>query len=996
MAIPEFKPPGDVPAGPLQWLRDWVTQAALWKQMRDPANVTVGDPLDKFITRREAVTTGVLVPRPGGGFDAGGGTGNGGGTVIITPPAQPYVPDLTPPPTPDGLTVTPGFTVLILTWTAPTYTQGRGHARTLIYGAVWAEGAPPPVFADAQLIDSASGTNIHSFPSGPSTRWAIWIKWQSVDGGISVSPAGGANGVVGTTGVDIAAVIQALTAAAANPLTPYGVFTLRGDLINVADNNGVATNLFNLVTTPITIGGLTVNPGVYLRQAYVHNGFITNAMMGRAVIDDAVISTLSAAKFTGGEMRVNSFLQSSNYTAGPSGAGFKINADGTALLQAAYIRGLLTATQIDTTGLSIKDAAGNVILNAGATPTIGGGVVVSGTGGLSLGELATGFEATPVVTLEATGQLFITPAAGGPPAPATHTLTANAQNIDSPVYEWRVDGVVVAGQTGVSFSLAAFAPGSAAARTVRVIVKKSGDPSVNGTDVVSLYSLREGSDAYGAGLVNESQVVSCDNAGVPIGGQLPILSRLAVVRGAEFLTTGITYSVVSGSVEGLTGVSINSAGDITIANITAILGKATFRVAVTGGPTFDRMLTVTKALAGAPGANNGDAGPPGLRGSLTAYSTSVSPAIYSANPWNGQVDDDQATIVIWRLLGNAGNPPVGPSFYNHLRIGDTVTLTNAAGTASATRFWFGAGSGWLSTGVVISGNLIVGGTIAGGTNLNIAGYARVEGGFGYTLPNPVTGSPLSRTASVVGNTSATQDFGIVGVSTQSGLGAGVYGVNLSLSVGVGVYGRGPTGIYGAASTSGGVGVYGDSTSGVAVYGVSVASFGVRGESATSTGVSGSSSSGTGVFGSSSSGAGVRGTSGSGAGGRFSGAISVQAYGPMRLEGTGTAMRFKPNADSSAGVATVLRTDGGSFLLGITANGNADGDPAQYGLVYNLATGQMLIDNFGMYGMTISPSNGAGYGLATFTGTKPGPDSAQEWVRMEINGRVGRLAIWFDG
>jgi hypothetical protein len=966
VTIPQFRPAGPLPDD-LYWLRDWIQQAALWKQTRDPSDTTVGDPNEKFITRKEAVTLGVYERKAGGGYTAGpgggGGTGGGAGGGTTPPPI-----DLTPPPTPEGLTVTAAFSNIIIRWDQPTYTQGQGHIRTLIYGAVWAADDPtPPVFSEAQLIASATRTNIYAYPTNPSTRWAIWIRWQSIDGGISVVPAGGANGVVATTGVDIDSVIAALTAAAQDPSTPYGVLTLRGDLISVADNAGNVTDLFNLVTTPITVGGMTVAPGLYLRQAFIHNGFITNAMIGRAVIDDAVVATLSAAKFTGGEMRVDSFLASTNYTPGPSGAGFRLNADGTAELMAAYIRGQLTAGQINTNGLTIRDPDGNIILNASGSPTIAGGTVVTGTGGLSLGELATGFENTPIVTLTTTGHIFVTPAGGTTPTPATITLTANAQNIDDPEYEWIMNGVVQA-SVGSTFVLDAFPPAPDDYRLIRVNVT-SGTTSASSFDTMSIYSLQEGSAAYNAGLENESQAIACNSSGTPIPGQLPMVSRLRVVRGAEFITAGVTFSVVDGSVSGLSGVTIDADGVISIANITANFGSATFSAAVAGGPTLLRVFTAIKVLAGQPGANNGDPGPPGPRGTFTAYSTSVDPPIFSAVPWNGAADDLNASRIIWRLLGQSGDPPDN----NHLRIGDTVTLRTPGATMAATRFW--AGTAWLDPGVVISGNLIVGGTIAGGTNLNVTGYVRTEGGFGVTVPSPLTGLPdAPRLCAGTFNVTLAQDYGLIGGSAQSlGGGAGVYGYNTnSVSGGIGVAGRGLYAVYGNALTG--------RADAVGVYGVGNSGVGVRGESSTSTAVSGASVAGTGVFGSSSSGTGVK----------ASGPVALQTYGQARLEGTSSSLRLKPNQDSSAGRATVMRTDGGAFLLGRTAEDNADGGTSgSNGLTYVLSTGDMIVDRLAVNNMTVT----TGASAASFSGTKPGGATTNVWMLLQINGLNYAVPVW---
>lgn len=122
---------------------------------------------------------------------------------------------------------------------------------------------------------------------------------------------------------------------------------------------------FIVQTAPTTINGVSVPAGVYMDTAFIRDGTITNAKIGNAAIDDAKIANLAAGKITGGTMQVGSFIQSTNYTSGAGGLGWRINADGTAELQAAYIRGQLTASQIDTRNLDIRDGAGNVIFSAG-------------------------------------------------------------------------------------------------------------------------------------------------------------------------------------------------------------------------------------------------------------------------------------------------------------------------------------------------------------------------------------------------------------------------------------------------------------------------------------------------------------------------------------------------------------------------------------------------------------------------------------------------------
>lgn len=119
-----------------------------------------------------------------------------------------------------------------------------------------------------------------------------------------------------------------------------------------------------IVDGAITANKIAAN-AIAVGSAAIQNGAIVNAMIGDATIDSAKIANLSAAKITAGSLQVGSYLRSTTYT--PGTTGWTINADGTAELGAAYIRGQLTASQIDSRGLTILAADGSAIMTAGAS-----------------------------------------------------------------------------------------------------------------------------------------------------------------------------------------------------------------------------------------------------------------------------------------------------------------------------------------------------------------------------------------------------------------------------------------------------------------------------------------------------------------------------------------------------------------------------------------------------------------------------------------------------
>lgn len=120
---------------------------------------------------------------------------------------------------------------------------------------------------------------------------------------------------------------------------------------------------FSVLTTPVTINGQSVPAGMYLDAAYILNATINKSQIGQSVIDSSHVDEITADKISTGTLSASRWIQSADYQDGV--AGWILRGQGQSQIPAVSILGQLTAAQIDTRGLTIKDAVGNVLFGAG-------------------------------------------------------------------------------------------------------------------------------------------------------------------------------------------------------------------------------------------------------------------------------------------------------------------------------------------------------------------------------------------------------------------------------------------------------------------------------------------------------------------------------------------------------------------------------------------------------------------------------------------------------
>ena len=126
--------------------------------------------------------------------------------------------------------------------------------------------------------------------------------------------------------------LASTTTSSGNNVSEFIVNADRFAILRDASDTGTAQVPFSVVTTSYTNNGVTVNPGVYIADAFIANGTIDTAKIGNAAIDDAKIANLSASKINTGTLNAAN-VNISGVTSGidlkssASGARMEIKAD---------------------------------------------------------------------------------------------------------------------------------------------------------------------------------------------------------------------------------------------------------------------------------------------------------------------------------------------------------------------------------------------------------------------------------------------------------------------------------------------------------------------------------------------------------------------------------------------------------------------------------------------------------------------------------------------
>lgn len=298
-----------------------------------------------------------------------------------------------------------------------------------------------------------------------------------------------------------------------------------------------------------------------------------------------------------------------------------------------------------------------------------------------------------------------------------------------------------------------------------------------------------------------------------VGSQ--VRSRLYLQNGASISYAGATANgvyVIGAQLERLvnyatgeraTGYTPNgatartgTAGYFKLVNLSVDSSYAILTAARPGYPLISHRYGLTKAKTGERGSLTGYGTPYGLYLSGTSDTT---------DPWpSTSTNAYRANRVINNLLTGA-TLTTDLTTTTHLRLGDTVTLTNSAGTAVQTRYW--SGVGWAKPGVIIDGNLLVTGTITGdkiAANEITVGKLKsgVDGSVGTDLTFGLNIQETNTTwySAVWGLSTSNTKAGVMGVSAATGTPAGPPGVT-GIATSTQAYGGGFYSYNGTTQTS---------------------------------------------------------------------------------------------------------------------------------------------------------------------------------------------------
>lgn len=541
--------------------------------------------LRTFLDRLRELITGTGSDRLVSAQDLiNGGIASAGNNGALTSPTTGTIQT---PPAPANLSVTAGVNDLFVEWDNPTY---FGHDYTEVFSGA------TNVIGDAVLLGFTPGVNYVDTIGPQQSRyyWARFVNKNGVRG-----PFNSALGTLGTTLPEVDHLLDILTgeitetqlftdlgarvdlvdrtnggltnkytvkidsngyvsgfglAYTANNATPYSDFIIRADRFSIASPSGPGLTPivpFIVTTSSSVIDGTTVPAGVYIDGAYIKGGTIKGSAIEGGTISNSKLINVSANKITGAALEATSYIESAAYIAGTQG--WKIHANGTAEFSAASIRGQLTASQINSNGLTIRDTNGNIILNAGTSAFLGNVTgTIDGTAAstvktnastaLSTANTANSTANTANTTANSANTKADTAIAG-----LANKLSSNAQNVlagsgglATGTLTWNSAGQRTGGY-GVGFTQAGIAAYNSSGAATFVLNGSTGAAAFGGTLSVGTNPAVSGTSMSGTGAIfNPDGQFAIGNSTTNVSFNGSVLKLNGNVVGIDNLKAGAT------------------------------------------------------------------------------------------------------------------------------------------------------------------------------------------------------------------------------------------------------------------------------------------------------------------------------------------------------------------------------------------------------------------------------------------------------------------------
>jgi hypothetical protein len=143
-----------------------------------------------------------------------------------------------------------------------------------------------------------------------------------------------------------------------------GAPSIAGDIGSLVQDGSVTWQIasrvpFSIVTSSVTINGVSVAPGMYVDGALIVNATVNNAQIANLAVDDQKIASLNVSKLTAGSLTIGQYIRSAaqHVYAGVTDWDWSIDSNGLAVFNNTVVRGGVYATYGSIGGIIIDSTA---------------------------------------------------------------------------------------------------------------------------------------------------------------------------------------------------------------------------------------------------------------------------------------------------------------------------------------------------------------------------------------------------------------------------------------------------------------------------------------------------------------------------------------------------------------------------------------------------------------------------------------------------------------